>query len=203
MADALKVRDSVVLRVEVDDFSASKKHKLVEELVRLRVWLVNRLNNGTARLGKIPEDLHKNRRGIGVKSRRRLVQEDQTWLRDELNRDRRPLPLSSGHSLEERATNACLGALIELKVINDSVNLGLQVLAVGAMQSETRCEFDALADSESFKKNVVLLDVGGKSGVALDLFGVLTIDHDVTINLEISGCQAPRKMVEQGGLTRT
>jgi hypothetical protein len=93
-AVALEVGRQLVNRAEVSDPAAAlEQEDIVELLEETRRRLVDCAENGLAALDELLEERDNDERRLAVEARGRLVEKEDRWLGDKLNRNRQPLAL--------------------------------------------------------------------------------------------------------------
>ena len=122
---------------------------------------MDRLNDGAATLCQVLECLHHGGSCEGVEACRRFIQEDQIGICDQLDTDGCSLPLSTGHTFDERATDLGVLALGKPEFLDDVLD-SCKLLLSGPWQLELCCELEAFPHSHCLKQNIILLYVGAE-----------------------------------------
>ena len=100
--------------------------------------------------GEVSKDLHDVGGREGVKTRSGLIQENQTGIGDELDTDGATLALTAGDTLNEGSTDAGVGALRQLQVMDELLNT-IQFLTKGALELQLGRELKTLLDSHGLE----------------------------------------------------
>ena len=189
--------------VEVNNFTSSQEHQSVEHLVDIGVWLMDSRNDGTAVLsGEVTEDFHDVCGGERIQTGGRLIKEDQRWVSDKLDTDGGTLALTTRDTLDERATDSCVSALGELKIVDQDVDT-VDFASHISGKLELSSKFKTLSYSHGLEQNIILLHIRGKRGEVANIILVLAVDHDGTSLLKIGRDLTSGEEVQEGGLTGT
>lgn len=140
---------------------------------------MDRLNDGAAALCQVLERLHHGGSCEGVEACRRLVQEDQIGICDQLDADGCSLPLSSRHALDEWATDLGVLAFGEPEFLDDVLD-SRELLLSCPWQLELRRELEAFPHSHGLKQNIILLYIGTEGRESTDLLAIHAIDQDLS-----------------------
>ena len=189
--------------VEVNNFTSCQEHQSVEHLVDIGVWLMDSRNDGTAVLsGEVTEDFHDVCGGEGIQTGSRLIKEDQRWVSDKLDTDGGTLALTTRDTLDERATDSCVSALGELKIVDQDVDT-VDFASHISGKLELSSKLKTLSYSHGLEQNIILLHIRGKRGEVANIILVLAVDHDGTSLLKIGRDLTSGEEVQEGGLTGT
>ena len=121
--DRTEVVDGQTRLIEVDNFTASEQHQSVEHLENVGVRLMDSANDSATLLpGEVTEDLHHICGCERVKTCSGLIKEDETWVSDELNTDGSSFTLTTGHTLDEGATDARSLTLAQLQILDENLD---------------------------------------------------------------------------------
>jgi len=160
-------------------------------------------NDGTAVLsGEVTEDFHDVSGGERIQTGSRLIKEDQRWVSDKLDTDGGTLALTTRDTLDERATDSCVSALGELKIVDQDVDT-VDFASHISGKLELSSKLKTLSYGHGLEQNIILLHIRGKRGEVANVILVLAVDHDGTSLLKIGRDLTSGEEVQEGGLTGT
>lgn len=122
---------------------------------------------------------------------------------NKLDSDRCALAFTAGHSLDQRAPDLGILALVKPQLLDDLID-PIDLLFMCALELEFGTEFEALTHGHSLEENIILLHVGRESReIASHLFFGDAVDQNLAILVQRLTDLPPRQKVKQSGLSST
>mmetsp|Transcript_10838 Transcript_10838/g.44376 ORF Transcript_10838/g.44376 Transcript_10838/m.44376 type:complete len:304 (-) Transcript_10838:154-1065(-) len=181
-ASSLEVLHTLAGRPEVGHASLRQHHQLVEEVEDSTARLVDRADDGAALLAQVVQCLQDTVGVVGIEAGRRLVEEDDTWVRDEAAADREPLLLSSRDASPELGADPGVPDLGEAQHLNELLHPLLSLLGADrGGKLEVCVELQCFSHGEQALKAVVLRHVARES--IESLVRLAAVHADVSSNV--------------------
>lgn len=140
---------------------------------------MDRLDDGTAGVGKVIKCFHDRGGCEAVKPSRRLVEEDEARVRDDLDADRGALTLTTGDALDKRASNSRVLTFRQPQLRDDLINSFL-LRFHRAIQLQLGSELEALAYAQCLQQDIVLLNVSREGREAANFVPVLPVHKNLS-----------------------
>ena len=139
---------------------------VVHQPVRLERGLVDREQHGAPFVGEAAQEAHDVDGVFARQAGRGLVQHEQRGLGDQLLREVDALSLPAADPLFDRVADARVAGVGDLKLIEQPLDLGVDLLARGVRwQAQPRGVVERLSDRELREDDVVLRDVADGAAV--------------------------------------